>query len=114
MGPVTDFYWSWRRVGKLEEASAKTAGIMCITIAPECRGQHLQTELLEALKEYGRAQGWDSIEGYPFDASAREKHGNGVLWPGLTKAFEAAGYQRMEPHWLNNPEAERSIFVAKL
>jgi GNAT superfamily N-acetyltransferase len=110
VGPVIDFYWSWRRVGALKEDANKTAGILCIAIVPEFRGQHLQQDLLEALKEYGSTQGWKSIEGYPFDRSAHEKHGEHVRWPGLPKAFEHAGYQRVESHWLNNAEAERSIF----
>ena len=114
VGPITDFFWSWKRVAQVGADSATVAGIVCITIHPDFRRQGVQTKILVALKEYGATQGWKRIEGYPFDQSAREKHGAGVLWPGLTEAFVEAGYQRTEPHWLNNSEAERSIFAISI
>ncbi len=110
VGPLTDFYWTWKRVAQVGPAAKDIAGIVCITVAPEFRGKGLQAALLQALVEHGRAQGWTAIEGYPFDASAVEKHQDEVLWPGLTKGYETAGFNRTEAHWLSNPSAERSIF----
>ena len=110
IGPLVDFYWSWKRVLKLGEDAAMIAGIMCFTLSPEFRGKGLQVEILEALKIYAKDKGWHSIEAYPFDQSALEKHQSAVLWPGLTRGYEAAGFKKLGPHWLNNPEAERSLY----
>ncbi|MGK5089094.1 hypothetical protein WDW86_16170 [Bdellovibrionota bacterium FG-2] len=59
---------------------------------------------------YGKSQGWATIEGYPFDASAVEKHKADVLWPGMTKGFVEAGFERSAPHWLSQADWERSIY----
>jgi hypothetical protein len=114
VGPIVDFYWTWRRVGALGDAAKSTAGIVCFTIAKNYRNKGRQKEILEALKAYGKTQGWASIEGYPFDASAIEKHKDKVIWPGITKGFAEAGFQRISPHWLSQSEAERSIYEFKL
>lgn len=114
VGPLTDFYWTWKRIAQVGEDARSIAGITCFTIAPEFRGQGMQAKILEALKDYGHTQGWTAIEGYPFDASAIERHTDQVIWPGLPKGFADAGFQRIEAHWLSNPEAERSIYRAEL
>lgn len=114
VGPLIDFYWTWKRTTQLGEVSKNIAGITCFTVAPKFRGQGLQAKILEKLKEYGKAKGWTTIEGYPFDASAIEKHKEHVLWPGLTKGFEDAGFSKLGPHWLNSSDAERSIFKVDL
>ncbi|HAZ13100.1 MAG: hypothetical protein A2X86_09925 [Bdellovibrionales bacterium GWA2_49_15] len=114
VGPLIDFYWTWRRVIQVGEDAKAIAGITCFTIATNFQGKGLQSEILEALKVYGKQQGWKAIEGYPFDESALEKHKKDVIWPGLTKGFEKAGFTRTGPHWLSNPEAERSIFTVEL
>lgn len=111
VGPLTDFYWTWKRMIQVGEASKTVAGILCITVADAYRGQGLQAELLRALALYAKSQGWTTLEGYPFDASALEKHKDDVLWPGVAKGFESAGFVRQGPHWLSNPNAERSIFT---
>lgn len=49
VGPLTDFYWSWRRVAQLGDAAKAIAGIMCFTIAPKFRKQGLQSKILEQL-----------------------------------------------------------------
>ncbi len=67
-----------------------------------------------ALKDYGKAQGWTSIEGYPFDESALEKQKEHAIWPGLAKGFIGAGFSHVGPHWFNGPGWERSIYLADL
>ncbi|MBK9321506.1 MAG: GNAT family N-acetyltransferase [Bdellovibrionaceae bacterium] len=114
VGPLIDYYWTWKRTIQFGEESKNIAGITCFTVAPKFRGQGLQSKILEKLKEYGKEKGWSAIEGYPFDASAIEKHKEHVLWPGLTKGFEEARFLKIGPHWLNNPEAERSIYKVEL
>lgn len=114
VGPITEYYWTQKRVAQVGEEANSIAGITCFTIVSNFRGQGLQSKILESLKVYGREQSWKTIEGYPFDASAIEKHKDEVIWPGLTKGFVAAGFERIGPHWLNNPNAERSIFACKL
>ncbi len=114
VGPLIDFYWTWKRVGAIGDLAKSTAGIVCFTIAKNQRNKGRQREVLEALKAYGREQGWTSIEGYPFDASAVEKHKEHVIWPGITKGFLDAGFQRTADHWLSQPETERSIYVCEL
>lgn len=73
VGPLPDFYWAWRRVGKLGGDAKTVAGILCITRKTEVRDTLPESELLEALKGYGKSQGWTTIEGYPFDRSAIDK-----------------------------------------
>ncbi|MGK5089095.1 GNAT family N-acetyltransferase [Bdellovibrionota bacterium FG-2] len=41
VGPLTDFYWTWKRAIAVGEASKNTAGITCITLAPKFRNQGL-------------------------------------------------------------------------
>lgn len=114
VGPLNEFFWTWKRVVQVGEEAKSIAGITCFTIAENSRGQGLQSEILSALKEYGKKQGWLFIEGYPFDASAIEKHKQDVIWPGLTRGFEKAGFKRVAPHWLSSPDAERSIYRLEL
>lgn len=110
VGPLTDFFWTLKRLGSVSDDPNKTAGIVCITIAPTHRNQRLQLKLLLALKTYGGQQGWTAIEGYPFDPHAIKKHGKEVLWPGTTQSFELAGFKRAGPHWLSQESAPRSIY----
>lgn len=110
VGTLPEFHWTWKRVAQVGESANTVAGITCLTIAKEFRGAGLQSKILNALKSYGREKGWKAIEGYPFDASAVERHKEQVLWPGLTKGFEQADFIRSGPHWLSTPEAERSTF----
>ena len=110
VGPVPEFYWAWRRSGQLGDAAKLTACIPCITRKTSVRDHLPESVLLEALKEYGRAQGWTNIEGYPFDRSAIEQHGKAVTWPGFPEDFERAGFQRVDAHWLSSPAASRSIY----
>jgi GNAT superfamily N-acetyltransferase len=114
VGPLTDTYWFWKRAIHVGEAAKTTAGITCFTVAPAFRGKGLQAEILKELIDYGRAQAWTVIEAYPFEKSAIEKHGQAVLWPGLTKGYEQAGFKKVGPHWLNHPDWERSLFTYPL
>lgn len=110
VGPIIDYYWTWKRVARLGEESKNTVGITCLTLAPKSRGKGLQAEILNELKIYGKEKGWKVIEGYPFDQVALDKHRENVLWPGLTKGFENAGFTKEGPHWLSGPGWERSIY----
>lgn len=110
IGPLTDFYWTWKRVVQVGEKSNSVAAITCFTIISDKRGQGLQAEVLNALKAYGHEQGWKAIEGYPFDESALEKHKQDVIWPGLAKGFSKAGFERIGEHWLSQKNWERSIY----
>ncbi len=110
VGPVIDFYWAWKRVGQLGDTSKDVACITCITRKKEFSNKLPESEILDALKAYGRVQGWLAIEGYPFDQSAIEKHGKRVTWPGFPQDFERAGFQRTGKHWLNSEEYSRSIY----
>lgn len=114
VGPLTDFYWTWKRMIQVGDDAKQIAGITCFTISPRHRCKGLQSAILAALKDYGREQGWIAIEGYPFDASAIERHKEHVLWPGLTKGFEDAGFNRIGAHWLSSAEAERSIYTVTI
>ena len=114
VGPLIDFYWTWKRVASLGEESKNTGGITCFTIAQKFRKKGLQAEILKELKAYGKETGWKAIEAYPFDSSAVEKHKEHVIWPGTTKGFLDAGFMRTGPHWLSSPEAERSIYKLEL
>lgn len=114
VGPITEYYWTWKRVAKVGEEANQIAGITCITISPELRSQKLQSEILVSLKAYGKNQGWKTIEGYPFEESAYKNHGKAVAWPGKVDGFIAAGFEKADSHWLNHPEWERSIYRAQL
>jgi GNAT superfamily N-acetyltransferase len=114
VGPLTDFFWTWRRVAQVGEAARSIAGIVCFTLAPEYRGRGFQLEVLSALKEYGRAREWSAIEGYPFADSAIATHGDKLKWAGLTNGFERAGFERVGDHWLNHPDYMRSIYSLQL
>lgn len=114
VGPLIDFYWTWKRSIHVGEDAKLTAGIMCFTISPKFRKKGLQSQILEDLKVYGKAQGWKSIEGYPFDLNAVEKQKEHVIWPGMTKGFEKAGFNNKGAHWLSGKDWERSIFKIDL
>lgn len=114
VSPLTEYYWTWKRVAKLGDESNAVAGITCITIAPEFRSQGLQGEILLELNKYGRGLGWKAIEGYPFEESTYKNHGKSVAWPGKVDGFMKAGYKKIESHWLNHPEWERSIYRVEL
>lgn len=114
VGPIIDFYWTWRRVTQINELAKTTAGIVCFTIAKKYRNKGMQRRILDSLKIYGKNQGWTALEGYPFDQSAVIKHHDKVLWPGTTKGFVEAGFTRIDKHWLSQTNAERSIFEYKL
>lgn len=114
VGPLIDYYWTWRRSTQVGDESKTVAGITCFTIAKQHRGQGLQSQILEKLKEYGKEKGWTAIEGYPFDSSALEKHKEHVLWPGLAQGFQEAGFERIGSHWLSQSEAERSMYRVSL
>lgn len=114
VGPLTDFYWTWRRVAQVGEVAKTTAGIMCFTIAPEFRGKKLQSQILGELKAYGAAKGWTSIEAYPFSNEAIAKHGAALKWPGVTSGYEMAGFKKLTDHWLSNPDAQRFIYCVEL
>jgi len=110
VGPLTDFYWTWKRVAKLGEGSKNIAGIMCFTMAQKFRGKGLQAKILNELKVYAKEKGWKVIEAYPFDANAIEKYKDDVIWPGMAKGYAAAGFERIDSHWLSSEDAGRSIY----
>ena len=113
-GPGADFYWTFPRVVQLGDEAKTTACILCVIVENKSRRPGLHAELLQALKAYGKIAGWTPLEGYPFDLSAIRKHGVDFLRPGLTPAFEKAGFKCTGPHWLSDPQAERSIFRVAL
>ncbi len=110
VGPIVDFYWTWKRVAALGDLSKTTAGIVCFTIAKSQRGKGRQKEILEALQAYGKNEGWTSIEGYPFDTSAIEKHKENVIWPGITKGFLMLDFKKTGPHWLSH-QTQSDLFL---
>jgi len=114
VGPVTDFYWARRRVAQIGEIAKTTAGIMCFTIAPDFRGQRLQSRILNELKSYGASKGWTSIEAYPFSNEAIAKHGEALKWPGMTSGYEHAGFKKSQDHWLSSEDAQRYIYTLNL
>lgn len=115
VGPMTDFYWLWRRLAQTGEEKAKTtAGILCINIAPSYRGKGYQKKVLDAVTEYSKNMGWTDLEGYPFDDLAFEKHGLSLDWTGFASAYQQAGFERAGAHWLSAPEYSRSIYQKKL
>lgn len=114
VGPLIDFYWTWKRSVHVGETAKAVAGITCFTVASDFRGKGYQSKILIALKAYGKAQGWTAIEGYPFDTSALEKQKEQAIWPGLIKGFVDAGFTRAGAHWLTGPGWERSIYTTNL
>ncbi len=114
VGPLTDYYWTWKRVVQVGEQAKSTAGITCFTMAPAFRGKGLQKEILNSLKEYGKKQGWIAIEGYPFDESALAVQKENAIWPGYFKGFESANFLREGAHWISGPGWERSIYRVEL
>lgn len=114
VGPLTEFYWAWKRVVKIGDEANVTAGITCITISPELRSQKLQSEILLSLKAYGKNQGWKTIEGYPFEEIAYKNHGKAVAWPGKVDGFVAGGFEKEGAHWLNHQDWPRSIYKVQL
>lgn len=111
VAPVPEFYWAWRRLSKLGDSAKNIACITCVTVAPKLRSQGLQSEILKAVIDYSKTQGWSQVEGYPFDPSAFEKHGKALSWAGHVKGYADAGFQRIDSHWLSNPDYERSIYA---
>jgi GNAT superfamily N-acetyltransferase len=114
VGPLIDFYWTWRRVAHVGDAAKQIAGIMCFRIAPEFRGQKLQSKILETLKTYGAAQGWRSIEAYPFSDEAIATHGSALAWPGRIAGYEGAGFTKDNDHWLSSDGAQRFIYRVEI
>lgn len=114
VGPLIDFYWTWKRAIQVGPNAKNIAGITCMTMTLEYRGKGLQRELLQAVINYSKTMGWSSLEGYPFDQSEGKKLDKSLYWPGLTKCFIETGFQRVEPHWLSQPNYERSIYSMNL
>ncbi|MFA6238559.1 MAG: hypothetical protein WC635_14590 [Bacteriovorax sp.] len=113
VGPLIDFYWAWKRVVQVGEDAKNIAGITCITRKTDVRDSLPESNILEALKIYGKERGWTSIEGYPFDRSALDKHGKALTWAGFPEDFESANFQRTGEHWLSSAEATRSVYQFK-
>ncbi len=114
VGPLTDFNWTIKRALSIGNDAQRIVGILCFSLAPKHWGKGYQTILLKELIKYSKDNGWTSIEGYPFDAKALDKHGDKVAWPGFSDSFLEAGFQRIDQHWLNNHDYPRSIFKIDL
>lgn len=114
IGPLPEFFWAWRRVGQLGDPARTIAAIPCITRNPDFPDRVTEASLLEALRTYGKAQGWSAIERYPFDRETIDRLGDAVTWPGFPEDFVAAGFERIGAHWLNSPEVARSIYRLNL
>lgn len=115
VAPVAETYWCWKRVAALGAPLASTtAGITCLTLAPNARGKGLQREVAKALLPYGRALGWGAIEAYPFDDAVLAVAGNSLAWPGFEKPYVDAGFRRVSEHWLSAVGRERWICSASL
>lgn len=110
VGPLPEFYWTWRRVAQVAEAAPTIAGITCINVAESFRKKGFQEKMLSALAAYAKEQKWTVVEGYPFDPEAHRIHGEKVLWAGFTQSFERAGFERVSAHWLNHDQWPRSIY----
>lgn len=114
VGPMPDFYWAWRRVAQVGDSARTVAVIPCITRKAGFRDEVSESSILLALREYGKAQGWTAIEGYPFDRETIDRLGEAVTWPGFPEDFERAGFARVGEHWLNSKEYPRSIYRVDL
>lgn len=114
VGPAIDFYWAWRRVGQLGDSAKTIAVIPCITRKTEARDRITEASLLNALKAYGKEQGWTAIEGYPFDRETIDRLGESVTWAGFPEDFIKAEYKRVGDHWLASKENPRSIYRIEL
>ncbi len=110
VGPIVDFFWAWKRVGQLGDSSKGIAGILCITRKTSVRDDLPESEILKALIPYAKSLGWTSIEGYPFDRSVLDRHGNSLAWAGFPEDFENAGFHRIGDHWLSSADYSRSIY----
>ena len=108
IAPMPEVYWCWPRVAAVGAAAENIAAITCLTLASSCRGQGRQPEVASALREHGRAMGWEAIEAYPFDESLTRTRSD-LLWPGVEPAYRAAGYERIGSHWLSRPDLPRSV-----
>lgn len=114
VGPLIDFYWAWKRVAQIGEKAKTTAGILCISVAEEFRNQGMQKQVLLALKDYGKENGWTAIEAYPFSDEAVAKHGKSLLWAGHREKFEQAGFKLSGQHWLSSVDYGRHIHQTSL
>lgn len=110
VAPLPEVYWCWRRVAQLGLDAERVAGILCMTLSPDARGEGMQSQVLSALADYGRSRTWKTLEGYPFDPSAIQLHGDELAWPGYTEGFRAAGFERSDSHWLSRSGHERSVY----
>jgi len=110
IGPLPEFFWAWRRTAQIGDAAKSIAGIVCITRKTEIRDTLPESEILDALKEYSRQQGWSAMEGYPFDQAAIDQHGEGITWAGFPADFERAGFQKTDSHWLSSKDYPRAVY----
>ena len=110
VGPLVDFYWTWKRVAQVGESANTIAGIPCITRKSSTRDSLPESEILRALIPYAKEQGWTAIEGFPFDRESIAKHGKAVTWAGFPEDFESAQFEKIGAHWLSSPGAPRSIY----
>lgn len=114
VGPLIDFYWTWRRVAQIGEEAKTVAGITCFTTAKKYRNLEIKIATLEALKLYGKEKGWTKIEGYPFSEDAILEHGIELKWPGEIVEFENSNFTKICDHWLSSSNCERYIYEVKL
>lgn len=110
IGPLIDFYWTWKRVGQLGDCAKTVAAIPCITRSEPFRAQVREADILKALVTYAKEQDWTAVEGYPFNRETIDNSGAAVTWPGFPEDFIEAGFIRVADHWLNSPEYKRSIY----
>lgn len=114
LGPLPEFFWAWRRVAQLGDASKGVAIIPCLTRKTECRDDLSEAAILKLLRPYGIQQGWSAIEGYLFDRDVIDRLGDAVTWPGSPEAFAEAGFVRTGDHWLSSQEFSRSVYRMEL
>lgn len=114
VGPMIDFYWTWKRVGQVGDSAKTIAAIPCITRKSEFRNRVTEASILKALIPYAKEQGWSAIEGYPFDRETIDRLSDAVAWPGFPEDFVEAGFKRVGDHWLNSKEYARSIYRVEL